>query len=630
MKLKTWKLKTLLLCFQSLFLSFTILYSYKSLSEENAVGIIASVEKLLKLDQQKLKKLYHKNINNAKNIENDPNIQEVKLHNDIVRSIVLNSNKNYLKYSLNNICKFTSLLENKLLKTSLGIPNNLLVKVTFKNKEKEEVKLTSVQSYINYIYKKKCLTYSQNKKLFSNKNIIKTISTMDFNVSKSKLKCSEQLSSWKKNTFYPYICNISEVIKRGRFNFLKGIENDTTLQYRFLKNNLSYFKRNYIDNTCKYLYNSKKFCSKYTDELVWRDSLNGKKPLYFLSERCKLILNKKSLTSSEIKSCALKLQITPEICSVKKSFNKYAMYPGPNCNEISKVLDHSLLKTNYYDCPGEIKELSLVNIYRLYKHFSKTKSYEQDCVGDTYHTIFNIYEKNKYLKLWPYKICYKDLIKDKKICLSYIPGSTIGNDSEASIISHILQRLKAAPENLICKVVGQSQYNPNLLSYKNGCFIIRNYCTKFECKDKVFYNTKIFNEYTKIHDINSHYFSDNYKLKKISLSDQLLELIKKKEKSILNYTQLTNFITNKKSVIHGLGCLEILAPQIKRSINFNSCTPIPFIVDGYNKKQFTVSIRLANQDVHWPMSIHWDNVFSAVKAYQAYHPEKMWSLNGIF
>jgi hypothetical protein len=58
---------------------------------------------------------------------------------------------------------------------------------------------------------------------------------------------------------------------------------------------------------------------------------------------------------------------------------------------------------------------------------------------------------------------------------------------------------------------------------------------------------------------------------------------------------------------------------------------MPFIVDGVHSDEMamTLSVRPSVSDLHSPMPIHWNYVYSAVVNYQELHPIKSWTLYGL-
>lgn len=613
-------------------------------------GIIESLELLIKEHREQYTK-YLKKVRSSSNpsqIPQDWYVHEFKIDPLFTKSILLHSEEKYLNLITSDICQFASLIESDLLKTSLGYPES--IPLIFKDKQ-TPVLIGKVE-FLKGLFQKKCFSTGQASELFNSKNIKKTLEATPMPVPKISKDCSDILTSWRKNPYLPYLCQIPEKIERARKSRKLQAENSNL--NLFQKKKLSsiiregdaystltnHFQQTYLTTLCDNIENEELFCKPYLAKDVWTKVLNGEKERFHLSHICKNLYQNK-IENIEIKhlaKCAKKLNEQPITCTTKGFDGFPGLFPKPNCELISKAFNVSRLKADYMDCPSFIDNSSLTNIHRLISHLSNTKydSTEESCYAETNKTFAQITIDTKNENVWPLRICYDDKIKGKNTCEIFIPGRLDNYEySEEAIITKILKRMNQLKDYKSCKLVPENKYKPILLEYKHGCFIIYNpnKCLNSNCPKKIIVdNIEIKNvSYQGVSEFD--YFPTNYVNARFSATEIITKNLKKKFRNIKNLTELEVFLRQSKNgIIHGVGCIEDLLPNFFEKSTFNQCSPTPFIIDGIleEKGNKYLVLRTSLDNVHAPRLVHWNSIFSALSNFREIHPLKSWLLYGTY
>lgn len=630
-KRKTLKLKTSLLFLLNQYCKLITISCLASLSGrafsqeiKTPPGIIESFERLLILEKSEFQKSKEAFSSNSNKISNFNQISNVRIDESYLRSLLFNSNESILRYAKQDECKFLASLENRLLRTSDKSDNIL---ISYLNKEKKtEKNVVNITTFIDESYKKKCISNREISILFNETNIEKTINSIKFQIPQSETQCKAIHNEWLDNINVPYICQTNDILKTG-----------TQKQIEFYRQRIPLEKRTYMSNLCDSLNNNEKFCSKYLQEDVWSKVVNSAQPRYKMSYKCEDMLGKSPLTDQDLKNCASKLVSDPVFCETKGNKDFPALFPHPNCNTISKALNHSNLITNYQDCPGVVDNEGLTNLHRILNHFSPRtiNATRETCASESLYSLakLNIDINNE--AAWPLKICFLNRVSNQKDCIPYIPGNRpeIAN-TEDKVIAKILYQNKGATSKTKCSLVDKSFYNPQRSEYKFGCFIVvdTKNCTTLKCDKKVVWEEKNVSDIEFVGNAQFDYFPTTHQNERFSFIGMISEVNKVQTRIIRNLTDLKNFFNMYKTgIIHGVGCIEDLRPENYARESINQCTPTPFIVDGYfvDNSNTSIVFRLAIEDVHSPGLIDWQNLFNAVTSYQENHPLNTWTLNGL-
>jgi hypothetical protein len=614
-----------------------------------SLGAIDTIEQLIDSHSKQYKNVIEKVGKNPKLIDELMLLEDIRIAPYFLKSLLFHSEFRFLKLAQKNECTFLALLENGLFKTNTGEINNLLI--NYKNiKGKVETALVSKEDYFKYVYKKKCFNNKEIRVLFRNSNIKKTVSTIKFTTPKTKNQCFGILKEWQDNVYTPYLCSVPYLIKKGKMakKKLESIPDREFLRRQFyvdqvkqankLKILVPFFERSYLENLCESISDQDNFCEIYLASDVWTKIINGEFPKARMKYKCKNVLGLKTdPTIDQLKICSKKFVREYKLCETKGVKGYSSLYPMNNCKSISRALNVSHLKTDYHDCPGRIDNAGITNIHRIINHLKPREVFSSpgSCGSEANYTFAKLYLDFKNEGAWPLQICYDDSLKAEEICTPYVPGLENDSDlSEGKVIGKILRRKINLPLRTKCTSVPKNRYNPNLLKYKVGCYIVFDHkiCSSLHCPKKVYVNKKEITGLRFIGRPEFDYFANSFSNEKYSISNIIQETMKVKSRTIRNLTELKSFLDSfNNAIVHGIGCIEDIYPTRYPVRAFNQCTPIPFIVDGYFKEHGNImmSLRTALDDIHSPHPIVWNYLFNAVSGYKELHPLKLWSLNGL-
>lgn len=633
------KLKTSLLFWQNQFYKILFLIgifiglgsfatkAFSASSSESDPGIVESLERLLVIHKKQFDQSKTTSQSSVKAITDFSNLKNIKFDSQFMRSILFHSEDRFLRLTQKDECKFLSAIENNLLKTVDGDITNVLI--NYQNTEgKTESAAIARDLFFEQIYKKKCLNNKEFGTLFNETNLQKTIQGIKFSVPKNTTECDVIHKEWLDNSFTPYLCKISQILKKSK----------SQKQIDLYKDKIPNFQRNYIENLCANITSPELFCSSYLKKDSWNKVLNGEAPLYKMSFKCQNIMGKtEDLSPEDLKNCAAKLLSDPAICETRGNKNFPSDFPLQNCDIQSVALSKSRLVTNYHDCPGNIDNEAITNIHRLVNHFAPRNivTTKETCGGEANYTFARLNLDINHQDGWPLKVCFKNNIVNKEECIPYIPGSRSDETlSEDQVIAKILYQHKGAPIKTKCRIVDSKTYSPVRSEFKFGCFIVYDVdnCTTINCSKKVIWEEKLQSDIKFIGNPIFDYFPTSFANERYSFANMINEVKGTQSRSIKNLTDVKFFLDNiPTGVIHGVGCLEDLTPEEFQRTAMNQCHPMPFIIDGYTIKntQTWLVFRSAIDDLHSPRLILWPNIFNAVSAHRELHPLNTWTLYGI-
>ena len=578
---------------------------------------------------------------NPKLVGNISKMTALKLDPRFMLSILLHSRDSYLSMIHLGECVFYSLLKNNLLLSSQGVLRQMVV--IFKTDEDERFSaVLSDEDFFGKVYKKKCFTNKEMETLFASNNIKGTIDSLEFPIPKNKNECDLIVKNWTTNPYTPYLCSIPESLIQGdqAINILQAKSltpsdrhyyQDAVFKKNMIKKKVSFFHRSYLKNLCHNLSHEEKFCQSYTGSDIWNKIINGEYPNYFMSYKCAEFLEKKNMDSNHLRICASRLNNEPSLCSSKKIPGHLALFPRPDCKSVSTALQKANLKTDYYDCPADAANFSVTNIYRLSMHVENKKNKANTCSFAANLSFANMSLKQD-KDAWPLKICYNDPVRKKEKCRPFIPGHGIDNPlAETRVIAEILVRTMAAPRKMICKMASKKGYNPHRLGARTGCLIVydKDTCQAVGCPKTILYKNKVVSDITYRGLLRFDYFPNSHKNASKSANRLIVKNHKLESKAVKNLTEL-QFLLKQGRVAHGVGCMEDIFPVRFKKRTFNSCLPLPFIIDGLVSKNSNtlLVVRTALDDIHFPRLINWQFIYSSLIGYQKLHPLKYWMLHG--
>lgn len=235
---------------------------------------------------------------------------------------------------------------------------------------------------------------------------------------------------------------------------------------------------------------------------------------------------------------------------------------------------------------------------------------------------------------WKLEACYQNRIAEREDCFKTFFGQNSRPEAYTNVVASILQKTRGTDPSEVCKMIDSEDYNPLLLQYKSGCYIIfeRDQCFISECKHKIIYNDRPI-DFIKIKGrANIPYFPLSVREERFSQNYLFTHDFKKKGRSMQTLSAVENYFKKSKSgIIHGVGCAEDLLPGFFKAHTINQCTPLPFIVSGILKDKDNVAFitRTAGDSMQAPRLISWSSILSSVKSYQRSHPLKLWTMYGL-
>lgn len=637
---------------------FIFLFLILSLKAEAKVGVLEALQAIVRNENAQMRDLFILAEKNVKIFDDLRSSSSLKIHPLYLRSIILNSDPKFIEISKKDQCRFYSLLENSLLKTSLGSIRSVIITYDELNKKKPkdaptdyipkmvtQVGLLTVDDFLKIKYDLKCSNQKDLAELFTLKNIIKTTRRFKFIAPKVESDCEAILNDWSDNIYLPYLCNLSNKVrsgesakqkkaslKVGEIRLKRQLNRQISLGNKY-KALMSYYQLSYIENVCSNINSPKRFCGRYLAKDVWTKVISGAKPKYVMKYKCQLILKKKNLEKSDYLKCARLLLARRELCETKGSKEFPSIFPRPNCSDTSKALIKSRLITKFQDCPGYLNNEGIIISFRLVMHQEddKLQFHADRCMDASLENYYNL--SNSGFKKWPMKICYLNKFQAKEECKNYFPGGSGHPDSEGRVIGKIIETYYAGALNTRCTFIETKKFNPKRLVYKSGCFLVfdAQKCTSFSCPKKVIHDQKEITDIRYKGKITFDLIPNSFKNEFQSMGYLLGRKYKSPLKSLKNLTQISFFMNNKSNnIAYGIACIDDLLPHIYTDNSLNSCTPMPFIVDGIIKEKGNsyFVIRLAIDDIHSPRILNWNLVFNGVRSYQEKHPLNLWAFYG--
>lgn len=620
---------------------------FQKVSFANTVpGLYQSFESFIDLEKEKFVKKIDKLRKGADSLNDLKDISSVDLDPAYLNHILFYTPNRYAVLAQKDKCSFYDLIQANLIKDHTGPVDYFIIRYT-PEAGKPRRAFVDKKIFLEKIAIKECPQLFSFESYFNQKNFSKTIKTLNIQTPKTMDDCYSIHKSFIKDFKTPYLCSINEKIDsikdlefRLRNTPSKEIKIITELNqkikeakyFKGLINNKAY---DYLNNLCENLDRPKLFCEDFFQKDFWNQIISGEKSYTNAKALCMSIFNNNKISESDITNCIRKIKSDNDICKFANSFYP-SIIPRPNCQNIGKALNYSKLKSEYNDCPALTGNEGIVNISRILNHFQTPNTSSASLCSLPSINQFIKFNEEFDGRAWKVRLCYQDKINEKEICLPTLTGNVESSEySFGKVVAKILQKTKAAPANLICEMVDKKEYNPVILKYSSGCWILFDpqKCSGTSCPNKIIYNEKEITHIKLRKNTTFDYFPNQFTTAKLAQSNLLVDNLKLKTKKVLNISELKNiFAQNKNSIIHGIGCSEDLLPSYFKKLALNQCSPLPFIIDGYLEEDgyISVVIRTAVDDLHAPRILSWANLFSGVKSYQMQHPLNMWGLYAIY
>ncbi len=599
-------------------------------------GILDSLEKLIQIDNTKLNKKNELLIKANKTLQNTNGLSSIDLDPDFLNSVILHSSPAYVKLASGNRCLFFHALINDLLRGPEGKIKNILI--TFQNKNQQyDSALMTKKDFINSVVSTECPESSSLIDQFQIKNLDKTISSANFDHPTSQEQCHSNFGEWLTNSKTAYFCKLHEFMKEA----IAGQGEPSDLPQRMaitkiLEKKLSPPQKDYLETLCDSLDHEENFCQDFLNVSFWSKIAIGAENKIFAEDICSQVMGTKTLTQDQLKQCLAKMRKENDLC-LYPSGRSQGLTPMPQCDNLATALNYSSLRSDYRDCPVSSDQQIITNMGRILLNISKESVQPVSGACSTISTgvTFEFNKRFNNDEGWKLEACYEDALAEKEVCQKIFYGSY--GDQSASIthtVADILRKTRGADQTLKCKMVDSEDYNPILLEFKSGCYIIydRSKCFISQCKTKIIYNDRTIDHIKIKNRVAIDYFPTSIANERFSQHYLLTRDYRQNGRSLNSLIGINSFFKkSKKGIIHGVGCAEDLLPSFFKNQAFNQCSPLPFIIDGMireNDKTVFVT-RTALDSLQAPRLINWSLVFSAVKSYQRIHPLRLWTLYGL-
>ena len=599
-------------------------------------GMIQTFEKLIQIDHDKFSKRSDELIKNSKTFQDAALVNNLDLEPAFLNSIILHSDPGYIRLASSDKCRFYDTIITDLLRSDEGKIKNVFI--TFLNKDSvRESAIVSKKDFLNKVVNKECPDTQKLIDQFQVKNIGETLKNTVFEVPTGKEQCQNIHLSWINNPKTPYLCQVQEFIQEAKSNGgePKDLQQRKTVA-KILEQKLSIVQKDYLENLCSHLDDEKIFCEEFLNVSFWNKVAAGYEDKVYAEGICEKITGTNQVNDNQLKSCLVRMKKESDLCLYQRG-DKSALAPQMECEALSLALNFSGLRSNYVDCPASSDQLAVTNLSRLLLNISQAplKPHSGPCssISSGEMIYFNTRFDND--ESWKLEACYDDRLNEKEVCAKTFFGSYDNHPaSYPLVVANILKNTRGAEQTLKCQMISSRVYNPVLLQYQSGCYIVYEdqKCFISECKHQILYNNRPITLIKIKNKLLVDYFPNNLRDEKFSQHYLLTRDFKQNGRSLNNLSGVENFFKkSKKGVIHGVGCAEDILPSFFKSRGMNQCTPLPFIVDGVIKQDdnATLVTRTALDSLQAPRLVSWSNIFSTVKNYQRMHPLRIWTLYGL-
>ncbi len=599
-------------------------------------GIIQTFEKLIQIDTDKFNNRSNDLMKNGRLFSDSSSVTSLDLEPDFLNSVILHSKAGYIKLASQSKCSFYDTILTDLLRSAEGKITNVIITYVNKSGSRE----SSVISRKDFLTKVVSVECPETQKLISEfqiKNIQAAFASQVFEIPSGQDQCQIVHASWLKNPKTPYMCQIYEYLEEARKGL--GDPNDLTQRRavaRVLEQKITHSQKDYLSNLCNHLDDEVPFCEEFLNVSFWNKVAAGLEDKIYAHSICAETLGIQNPNDAQLNQCLARMKKESDLCLFQNSKNR-GLSPQIDCDALSVALNYSSLRSNYPDCPIGSDQLGLTNVTRILLHKSKSavKPFEGSCSVVSAGEAFEFNERFDNDESWKLQACFDDKLNEKEVCYKTFFGSYNNNEaSYTQVVANILKNTRGADPGTKCSMVESRDYNPLLLQFKSGCYIIyeASRCFMSQCKHKIIFNARPIDFITIKNDLNIDYFPTTVQGERFSQNYLLTHDYKLTGRPLNNLTSITAFFKkSKKAMIHGVGCGEDLLPSFFKSEAMGQCTPVPFIIDGMIKENDKVSFvtRTSMDSLQAPRIVSWSNILSTVKMYQRYHPLRIWTLYGL-
>jgi len=599
-------------------------------------GILESLEKLIQIDSTKFNKKNDLLIKSGRSVNDLNQVTSLEVDPDYLNSIILHSDPAYVKLASVNKCQFYNVIINDLLKNADGKLKNVFITYVNSNKERDSAILLK-KDFINKVVGLECPDASKLIDQFQIKNLDSTIKSVNFETPTGKDQCHNIYLDWLNNSKTPYFCKLHEFMKESRNKL--GDPKDLVQRQAIaaiLEKKLNSNQKDYLESLCENLDNEGLFCEDFLNVSFWSKVASGSQNKIYAQNICEKVLGVSSLSNLQLKQCISKIRKENDLC-LYPAGRSQGLVPAPQCDTLATALNFSSLRSDYEDCPASSDQQAVTNMSRLLLHMSKEplSKINGPCSVISSAVTFEFNKRFNNDENWKLEACFDDSLAEKEVCYkTFFGGYGTAPESYNVVVADILKKTRGADDAIKCEMIDSEDYNPLLLQYKSGCYIIyeRTKCFVSQCKHRILYNDRNIDFIKLKNRVTLDYFPTNVVNEKYSQQYILTHDYRKNGKVMNNVGSMVSFFKkSKEGIIHGVGCAEDLLPSFFKTRAFNQCSPLPFIIDGLireNDKTVFVT-RSAADSLQAPRLISWSLIFSAVKSYQRSHPLRLWTLYGL-
>tara|TARA_B100001971_G_C18268024_1_gene596358 strand:- start:33744 stop:35690 length:1947 start_codon:yes stop_codon:yes gene_type:complete len=610
-------------------------------------GFYNNFEELIKISKTNYLKKLEKLTTNLSELNDltDPNLAE--LDPDFINTMIFYTPSRYSALVAKDKCSLYDVILADLAQSHEGDIRFFIVRY---KSDTGEVKTVAVNRniFMDKVAYAQCPSIQRFFQYFNLANVEKTLKTITLPTPKSDEECKEIHRQFVEDYKTPYLCKISDHVKQIPRLTLQ-VKNTSKSNYRELqrlKRELRIASKyqeilngdavDYLESLCANIEKPQLFCDSFFKSSFWERAETGEKSQFYIYNMCRDHLNKADLTKKQLAKCSREFTSEENLCHYLGKQEK-VLLPKSNCEELSQRLNRSKLYSDYYDCPAEVANDGIINVTRILNHFEKDVYVNKNSCNTTTTNVFaRFVNESTDGRLWNVKACYQDKIYDREECFPMVYGDIPGSElSISNVIKRVLSKTKGFGASQTCEFVAESVFQPRLLKYKNGCFIIYdpNNCYGTECKFKIVLNEREVDNIKITSGSNFDYYPKDFQGANYSLMNLIKARFKLQSKSIINIAFLKQvFKDHPDTIIHGVACAEDLLPNFYRKRVLNQCRPLPFLVDGYKEDKGLVSVimRTAHDSLHAPRLVPWSYLYSSLKDYQRRHPLNQWGLNALF
>lgn len=596
-------------------------------------GVLESLEKLIQIDTTKFTKKNDLLIKNGRALADYSSVTNIELDPDFLNSVILHSDPGYIRLASTNKCRFYDVILNDLLKSAEGKIKNVFITYINRNKERESA-IVPRKDFLAKVVNLECPETQKLIDEFQVKNLDKTIRATTFEQPSGREQCRNIYLDWLSNARTPYYCKLHDYMKEARQS--GGDPKDLQQRQavaRILEQKLNLAQRDYIENLCQNLDNEDLFCEEFLNVSFWSKIASGYENKIYAEDICFKLMNSEKLSDVQLKACLSRLKKENDQC-LYPGGRSLGLLPYPQCDTLATALNYSSLRSDYRDCPSSSDQQAITNMGRILLNISKEPipATNGPCSVISTGTTYEFNNKFNNDENWKLEACYDDRLAEKEVCQKTFFGG-YGNSTEAYnvVVANILQKTRGTDQSLKCEMVDSEDYNPLLLQYKSGCYIIyeRSQCFISQCKHKILLNDRVIDFIKLKNRAFLEYFPTSVNEERFSQNYILTHDFKQNGRSLNSLSSIVSFFKkSRRGIIHGVGCAEDILPSFFKSRSLNQCTPLPFIIDGLIREndKTTFVTRTGVDSLQAPRLVSWSLIYSAVKSYQNSHPLRLWTL----